>query len=65
MQHSMQVGLAQSRLVDSSNPLLHNLATLLQLEDLYTQVVRLCQDRLGNYIRVGHYIFDRACTNPC
>ena len=57
--------MAQSRLVDSSNPLLHNLAKLLQLEDLYTQVVRMCQDRLGNYIRVGHYIFDRACTNPC
>jgi len=72
LMHSMQVGyvvgLAQSRLVDSTNPLedlyavLHNLAQLLQLEVLYTQVVRLCQDRLGNYIRVEEYILGRALT---
>jgi len=72
LMHSMQVGyvvgLAQSRLVDSTSPLedlysvLHNLAQLLQLEVLYTQVVRLCQDRLGNYIRVEEYILGRALT---
>ena len=72
LMHSLQVGyvvgLVQSRLVESSHPLddlysvLHGLAQLLQLEVLHTQVVRLCQDRLGMYIRVEEYILGRALT---
>ena len=74
LMHSLQVGyvvgLIQSRLSDpaSQNPLedvynvLHSLAQLLQLEVLHTQVVRLCQERLGLYIRVEEYILGRALT---
>ena len=41
---------------------LHSLAQLLQLEVLHTQVVRLCQERLGLYIRIEEYILGRALT---
>ena len=72
LMHSLQVGyvreLAQSRLVENVRPLedlyqvLHGLAQLLQLEVLNTQTMRLCQDRLGRYIRVEEYILGRALT---
>ena len=72
LMHSLQVGyvreLAQSRLVENVRPLedlyqvLHGLAQLLQLEVLHTQTMRLCQDRLGRYIRVEEYILGRALT---
>ena len=72
LMHSLQVGyvreLAQSRLVENTRPLedlyqvLHGLAQLLQLEVLHTQTMRLCQDRLGQYIRVEEYILGRALT---
>ena len=74
LMHSLQVGyvvgLIQSRLTDpaAQNPLedvynvLHSLAQLLQLEVLHTQVVRLCQERLGLYIRIEEYILGRALT---
>ena len=74
LMHSLQsgyvVGLVQSRLSDPGTvqPLedvysvLHSLAQLLQLEVLHTQVMRLCQDRLGLYIRVEEYILGRALT---
>ena len=41
---------------------LHSLAQLLQLEVLHTQVVRLCQERLGLNIRIEEYILGRALT---
>lgn len=74
LMHSLQsgyvVGLVQSRLNDPTvtNPLedvynvLHSLAQLLQLEVLHNQVMRLCQDRLGSYIRVEEYILGKALT---
>ena len=72
LMHSLQVGyvqgLVQSRLVDNLRPLedvysvLHGLAQLLQLEVLHTQTMRLCQDRLGLYIRVEEYVPGRALT---
>merc|ERR1719266_3216886 len=72
LMHSLQVGyvreLAQSRLVENVRPLedlyqvLHGLAQLLQLEVLHNQTIRLCQDRLGRYIRVEEYILGRALT---
>ena len=72
LMHSLQVGyvqgLVQTRLVDNVRPLedlysvLHGLAQLLQLEVLHTQTMRLCQDRLGQYIRVEEYILGRALT---
>ena len=74
LMHSLQtgyvIGLIQSRLNDSTvvNPLddvynvLHSLAQLLQLEVLHNQVMRLCQDRLGLYIRIEEYILGKALT---
>ena len=74
LMHSLQTGyvrgLIQSRLNDASvtSPLedvynvLHSLAQLLQLEVLHNQVMRLCQDRLGLYIRVEEYILGKALT---
>jgi len=74
LMHSLQtgyvVGLIQSRLNDSTvvNPLddvynvLHSLAQLLQLEVFHNQVMRLCQDRLGLYIRIEEYILGKALT---
>ena len=74
LMHSLQVGyvqnLMQSRLEakDTSRPLydlystLHSLAQLLQLEVLYNQTMRLCAERLGDYIRVEEYVLGRALT---
>ena len=74
LMHSLQtgyvVGLIQSRLNDPgvASPLedvynvLHSLAQLLQLEVLHNQVLRLCQDRLGLYIRIEEYILGKALT---
>ncbi|GAB6020174.1 Mediator of RNA polymerase II transcription subunit 14 [Chamberlinius hualienensis] len=55
------IDLVQSRLQDSSAPLydlyncLHSFCQSLQLEVLYSQVHRLCQERLGDYVRVVEY----------
>ena len=74
LMHSMQVGyvqnLIQSRLGSKDTPralhdlynVLHNLAQLLQLEVLYNQTMRLCAERLGDYIRVEEYLLGRALT---
>jgi mediator of RNA polymerase II transcription subunit 14 len=72
--HSLQVNyvqnLVQSRLggKDTVKPLydlynvLHGMAQLLQLEVLYNQTMRLCTERLGDYIRVEEYVLGRALT---
>jgi mediator of RNA polymerase II transcription subunit 14 len=38
------------------------MAQLLQLEVLYNQTMRLCTERLGDYIRVEEYVLGRALT---
>jgi len=72
--HTLQVhyvqSLVQSRLEskDTVKPLhdlykvLHSMAQLLQLEVLYNQTLRLCSERLGDYIRVEEYVPGRALT---
>jgi len=63
-------GLIQSRLDsrETNRPLhdiynvLHSLAQLLQLEVLHNQTMRLCLERLRDYIRVEEYIPGRALT---
>jgi mediator of RNA polymerase II transcription subunit 14 len=74
LMHSLQIGyvrgLVQSRLDsrDTVRPLhdlyavLHGLAQLLQLEVLHSQTMRLCLERLRDYIRVEEYIPGRALT---
>lgn len=63
--HSLQVQyihqLIQSRLVDNPKPLhelyncLHSFCLSLQLEVIHSQLVRLCRERLGDFIRVEEY----------
>lgn len=70
--HPIQVNyihqLLQSRLVDCSNPLmelytvLHTFSQSLQLEVLHTQTIRLCQERLGDLIRIEEYFAGRSLT---
>ena len=75
LMHSLQIGyvrgLVQSRLESrETNPrplhdlynVLHSLAQLLQLEVLHNQTMRLCLERLREYIRVEEYIPGRALT---
>jgi len=60
--------LLQSRLRDCDNPLLelytvlHTFSQSLQLEVLHSQTKRLCQDRLGDLIRVEEYVTGRSLT---
>ena len=66
LMHSMQLRymeqLVQSRLVDNPQPLhelyntLHSLCLALQLEVLNSQTMKLCYERLGDYVRVEEYI---------
>ncbi|XP_054168688.1 mediator of RNA polymerase II transcription subunit 14-like [Oppia nitens] len=63
--HPMQVmyllHLVQSRLTDNSNPLvdayntLHSFCLSLQLEVLHAQAIRLCFERLDDFIRIEGY----------
>ncbi|XP_064456763.1 mediator of RNA polymerase II transcription subunit 14-like isoform X2 [Ornithodoros turicata] len=63
--HPLQVQyihqLIQSRLVDNPKPLhelyncLHSFCLSLQLEVIHSQLVRLCRERLGDFIRVQEY----------
>ena len=74
LMHSLQVGyvqnLIQSRLESKETSkalhdlynILHSLSQLLQLEVLYNQTMRLCAERLGDYIRVEEYLLGRALT---
>ena len=65
LMHSMQIHyaqqLAQSRLVDHPQPLhelynvLHFLCQSLQLEVLHSQTLKLCYERLGDYVRIEEY----------
>lgn len=62
--HEMQIQfiyqLIQSRLLDTSKPLhdlynvLHSFCQSLQLEVLHSQVMRLCSERLGDYLYVEY-----------
>lgn len=62
--HPMQVHfihqLIQSRLIDNPKPLhdlysvLHSFCQSLQLEVLHSQVMRLCSERLGDYLQVEY-----------
>jgi mediator of RNA polymerase II transcription subunit 14 len=60
--------LLQSRLRDCDNPLLelytvlHTFSQSLQLEVLHSQTKRLCQERLGELIRVEEYVTGRSLT---
>lgn len=60
--------LLQSRLRDCDNPLLevytvlHTFSQALQLEVLHSQAKRLCQERLGELIRVEECITGRSLT---
>lgn len=60
--------LLQSRLRDCDNPLLelytvlHTFSQSLQLEVLHSQTKRLCQERLGDLIRIEHYTEGRSLT---
>lgn len=60
--------LLQSRLRDCDNPLLelytvlHTFSQSLQLEVLHSQTKRLCQERLGDLIRVEEYITGQRLT---
>ncbi|XP_076370105.1 mediator complex subunit 14 isoform X1 [Tachypleus tridentatus] len=64
--HSLQVNyihqLIQSRLIDNSRPLLdvytilHSFCLSLQLEVLHSQTVRLCRERLGEFITIEEYV---------
>jgi mediator of RNA polymerase II transcription subunit 14 len=72
LMHSMQVRyveqLVQSRLVDNTQPLhdlystLHGLCQALQLEVLNSQTMKLCYERLGDYIRIEEYKPGRCLT---
>ena len=60
--------LLQSRLRDCDNPLLevytvlHTFSQSLQLEVLHSQTKRLCQERLGELVRVEEYATGRSLT---
>ncbi len=68
--HSLQSGylqqLGQARIDNSSNPLkelydmLHTFAQSLQLEVLYTQVLKLCRERLGDYLVIEEYVVGKS-----
>ncbi|CAG7734428.1 unnamed protein product [Allacma fusca] len=68
--HNLQTGfilqLAQSRVDMSSAPLrelyniLHAFAQSLQLEVLYSQVLKLCRERLGDYLVIDEYTVGRS-----
>ena len=70
--HPLQVHyihqLLQTRLVDCGNPLmelyvvLHTFSQSLQLEVLHTQTARLCQERLGDLVRVEEYLTGKSLT---
>ncbi|XP_037511801.1 mediator of RNA polymerase II transcription subunit 14 [Rhipicephalus sanguineus] len=63
--HPLQVQfihqLIQARLVDNPKPLhelytcLHSFCLSLQLEVIHSQLVRLCRERLGDFVRVEEY----------
>ncbi|CAG2112067.1 unnamed protein product, partial [Medioppia subpectinata] len=63
--HALQImflqHLVQSRLTDNSRPLidvynlLHSFCLSLQLEVLQTQAIRLCHERLDDFIRIDEY----------
>jgi mediator of RNA polymerase II transcription subunit 14 len=58
--------LAQSRLDCSNYPLkeiydiLHSFAQSLQLEVLYSQVLKLCRERMGEFISIEEYTVGRS-----
>lgn len=58
--------LGQARIDNSSHPLkelydmLHTFAQSLQLEVLYTQVLKLCRERLGEYLIIEEYVVGRS-----
>lgn len=68
--HPLQINymhsLAQSRVDNSSAPLrelydiLHLFAQSLQLEVLYSQVLKLCRERLGDFLTVEEYTVGRS-----
>lgn len=68
--HPLQIhymhSLAQSRIDNSSAPLrelydiLHVFAQSLQLEVLYSQVLKLCRERLGDFLTVEEYTVGRS-----
>jgi len=68
--HPLQINfihqLAQSRLDSSHNPLkelygiLHAFAQSLQLEVLYSQVLKLCRERLGDFVTIEEYTVGRS-----
>lgn len=68
--HHLQINfvhqLAQSRLDNSNSPLkelydiLHSFAQSLQLEVLYSQVLKLCRERLGDLVRIEEYSVGRS-----
>lgn len=58
--------LAQSRIDTSNTPLkelydiLHSFAQSLQLEVLYSQVLKLCRERLGDLVTIEEYTVGRS-----
>ena len=70
--HRLQAGyvlqLGQSRVDQSSAPLrelyniLHAFAQSLQLEVLYSQVLKLCRERLGDSLVIEEYVVGRSIT---
>lgn len=70
--HPLQVHymhqICQARMDVSSAPLkelydiLHSFCTSLQLEVLYSQVLKLCRERLGEYLSIEEYVVSRSLT---